>query len=184
MHNRGEHQNVFLEHNQIDDKFAKIAFKGKNPKPPMPENVNRRMNSGNRIPRSAQSGNHNNRNESNSAEKIEKRMTPYFKKMANQYNPKYREKSNEKFNRIKSEVEIKLREECSFKPKLSDFANKMENKNESKDDLYKRLATPKSIEIQKRQKEKEAKDANTVRFSNINIEFIRRLQTVLSNRKF
>jgi len=158
---------IFLDQNENENIYIKNSNKEKAGKPPMyigknksVNTLNTQMGNGNRDSRNNSSG-QGNRNIS--AEKVEKRMTPYFTKMANQYNPKYRERSNEKFNRIKSEQEIKMREECTFKPKLSEYANKMEKKNEGKDELIKRLATPKIVEIQKRQKEKEAAEANIVR---------------------
>ena len=81
--------------------------------------------------------------------------------MIKEYNPKYkRDKSKEKFQKIKAEVQEKFETEHTFKPNIN-YANVFTNcdkYNESKEDLYKRLSTPKIIELNKRLKEKEVED--------------------------
>jgi hypothetical protein len=74
--------------------------------------------------------------------------------MKNKYIPKYN-KHEEKFEKLKSEIEEKFQKECSFNPKINTNFQSNKDKAESKDDLYKRLSTPKIVEIQKRQKENE-----------------------------
>ena len=74
--------------------------------------------------------------------------------MKNKYIPKYN-KHEEKFEKLKSDIEEKFQKECSFNPKINyNFSSR--DRNESKEDVYKRLSTPKIVEIQKRQKENEA----------------------------
>ncbi len=143
-HTQQNNKKIFLEPNQ-EQKGGSNKRQGR---PPMPE---RKNNSRQNLPNNSGY----NRNTSTSAERVDKRMSPYFKNMAKEYNPKYREKSNEKFNRLKSELEMKMREECSFTPKLSEYARNLEAKPESKEEKIKRLSTPKIVEVQKRQKMKE-----------------------------
>lgn len=93
----------------------------------------------------------------------ERKMSPYFKKMIKEYNPKY--KSKERFEKIKSEVEKKFEQEHTFKPNINytNVFSNVEKYNESKEDVYKRLSQPKTIEINKRMKEKESADRQKMR---------------------
>lgn len=75
--------------------------------------------------------------------------------MKNKYIPKYN-KFEEKFEKIKSEIEDKFQKECSFNPKINQNFVQNKEKNESKEEVYKRLSTPKIVELHKRQKENEA----------------------------
>jgi hypothetical protein len=81
--------------------------------------------------------------------------------MIKEYNPKYkREKSRDKFEKIKSEMEKKFEEEHSFKPNVN-YANiftAVDRSPESKEEFYKRLSTPKIVDISKKMKEKEIQE--------------------------
>lgn len=79
--------------------------------------------------------------------------------MIKEYKPKYhREISQDKFNKIKTEMEKRFEDEHPFRPKVNYatvFTTNIEKYPESKDEFYKRLSSPKTIEISKRLKEKE-----------------------------
>lgn len=76
--------------------------------------------------------------------------------MVNKYNPKYKREdiSKEKFEKIKSEVHDKFEKEHTFKPQINYQFTQQFRSNECKDELYKRLSTPKTVIINKREKEK------------------------------
>ncbi len=80
--------------------------------------------------------------------------------MKGKYDPKYkREKSMDKFIKLKEEVKQKFELEHTFKPKINyNFSAAKDKSRESRDEIYKRLSTPKIIEINKRLREKEQKD--------------------------
>jgi len=81
--------------------------------------------------------------------------------MVKAYNPKYkREKSKEKFEKLKAEVEEKFAKEHTFKPNLNydKVFSAVDREVESREEIYKRLSTPKIVEINKRIKEKEVID--------------------------
>jgi hypothetical protein len=80
--------------------------------------------------------------------------------MIKEYIPKYkRGKTKDRFEKIKAEVQEKFEKEHTFKPTINYEAvfqtAGIEKYNESKEEVYKRLATPKMVEINKRMKEKE-----------------------------
>lgn len=77
--------------------------------------------------------------------------------MISKYNPKYKReaKSKDKFEKIKSEVKEKFDQEHTFKPQVNYVFTVKDKYNESKEDVYKRLSTPKIVEINKRLKEKD-----------------------------
>jgi hypothetical protein len=79
--------------------------------------------------------------------------------MSKEYNPKYkRDKSKDRFEKIKAEVQEKFDKEHTFKPSVNYsnvFSGSDKVNKESKEEVYKRLSTPKSVEITKRLKEKE-----------------------------
>jgi hypothetical protein len=79
--------------------------------------------------------------------------------MAKEYKPKYqREYSQDKFQKIKSEIEKRFEEEHPFKPHVNYatvFTPTAERYPECKEDFFKRLSSPKTIEVNKRLKEKE-----------------------------
>jgi hypothetical protein len=84
--------------------------------------------------------------------------------MIKEYKPKYhREISQEKFNKIKSDIERRFEEEHPFKPTVnySTFFTPTIDKiqSENKEEFYKRLSSPKSLEINQRLKEKEMIDS-------------------------
>jgi len=80
--------------------------------------------------------------------------------MKGKYDPKYKkEKSKEKFEKLKDEIKQKFEIEHTFKPSINyNFSAVKEKTRESKDEIYKRLSTPKILEINKRQREKEQLD--------------------------
>lgn len=79
--------------------------------------------------------------------------------MKGKYDPKYkREKSKEKFEKLKDEMKQKFQMEHTFKPRINYTFSSNEKKFEPRSDIYKRLSTPKILEINKRQKEKENND--------------------------
>ena len=77
--------------------------------------------------------------------------------MKNKHESKYKkEKSNEKFEKLKEEIQEKFHVEHTFKPKINyNFSRKDRQQRESKEEYYKKLSTPKTIEITKRLREKE-----------------------------
>jgi hypothetical protein len=83
--------------------------------------------------------------------------------MSNQYNPKYKkqEKSREKFEKVKTEIQEKFEKEHTFQPQINyAFSTGVKEKfNESKDEIYRRLSKPKIVEINKRLREKSVQDA-------------------------
>jgi hypothetical protein len=82
--------------------------------------------------------------------------------MSNMYNPKYKkhEKSKEKFEKIKTELQEKFDNEHTFKPQTNyNFITNKDKYNESKDEVYKRLSVPKILEVNKRLREKSILDA-------------------------
>lgn len=79
--------------------------------------------------------------------------------MKGKYDPKYKkEKSKEKFEKLKEEIKQKFEMEHTFKPKINYNFSAKESNREGKDDIYRRLSTPKTIEINKRLREKENVD--------------------------
>ena len=74
--------------------------------------------------------------------------------MKNKYIPKYN-KQEEKLTKLKGEIEEKFKTECSFNPKINSNFLSNKDRGENKEDVFKRLSTPKIVEIQKRQKENE-----------------------------
>lgn len=80
--------------------------------------------------------------------------------MKGKYDPKYKkEKSKEKFEKLKDEMQQKFETEHTFKPRINyNFSAAKEKSRESKDEIYKRLSTPKIVEINKRLREKEQMD--------------------------
>jgi hypothetical protein len=90
-----------------------------------------------------------------------------FYRMVKDYNPKYkRNKSKEKFEKLKSEIKENFDKQHTFKPNVNwtnIFANQPEKYNESKQELYKRLSTPKIIQLNKRQKEKDETENQKLR---------------------
>jgi len=80
--------------------------------------------------------------------------------MKGKYDPKYKkEKSKEKFEKLKEEMQQKFELEHTFKPRINyNFSAVKEKSRESKDEIYKRLSTPKILEINKRLREKEEID--------------------------
>ncbi len=81
--------------------------------------------------------------------------------MKNKHESKYKkEKSKEKFEKLKEEIRGKFDVEHIFKPKINyNFSRKDKRKRESKEDYYKKLSTPKTIELTKRLKEKDHFDS-------------------------
>jgi hypothetical protein len=83
--------------------------------------------------------------------------------MIKEYKPKYhREISQEKFQKIKSDIEKRFEDEHPFRPNLNYatvFNTNVERYPESKEEFFKRLSSPKTIEINKRLKEKEIKES-------------------------
>lgn len=77
--------------------------------------------------------------------------------MKGKYDPKYKkEKSKEKFEKLKEEIQQKFELEHTFKPRINyNFSAAKEKSRESRDEIYKRLSTPKIVEINKRLREKE-----------------------------
>jgi hypothetical protein len=76
--------------------------------------------------------------------------------MIHKYNPKYKREdlSKEKFEKIKSEVYEKFEKEHTFKPQINyQFTSQMRS-NEGRDDFYRRLSVPKTVILNKREKEK------------------------------
>lgn len=80
--------------------------------------------------------------------------------MKGKYDPKYKkEKSKEKFEKLKEEMQNKFETEYTFKPRINyNFSAAKEKSRESRDEIYRRLSTPKIIEINKRLREKEQID--------------------------
>lgn len=88
----------------------------------------------------------------------DKVVAPYFRKLMKENDIKYKEnKSKEKFKRLKEEVQQKFALEHPFKPRINyDFSKANLTRNQgSKDDIYKRLSTPKLIQQNTRLKERE-----------------------------
>jgi hypothetical protein len=82
--------------------------------------------------------------------------------MSNLYNPKYKkeEKSKEKFQKVKAELQEKFEQEYTFQPQVNyNFVMGKDKLNESKEEIYKRLSTPKIVDINKRLREKSIQDA-------------------------
>lgn len=82
--------------------------------------------------------------------------------MTKEYNPKYkRDKSKEKFEILKAQIEEIFNQEHTFKP-TTNYSNVFialeKPNNESKEEIYKRLSAPKILELNKRLKEKEIND--------------------------
>jgi hypothetical protein len=80
--------------------------------------------------------------------------------MINKYNPKYkRDKSKDKFEKIKKEAQEKFEKEHTFKPNINyNFSNNRDKSDENKDEFYRRLSVPKTIQVNKRLQEKEYYD--------------------------
>lgn len=76
--------------------------------------------------------------------------------MIKKYNPRY--KSKERFEKIKLEVEEKFASEHTFKPITNYAFENLERKRESKDEIYRRLSVPKTIEVNNRIKSKEVSE--------------------------
>jgi hypothetical protein len=83
--------------------------------------------------------------------------------MIKEYKPKFhREISQDKFQKIKGDIEKRFEVEHPFKPNLnyqSLFEPNIEKFPESKKEFFRRLASPKTIEINKRLQEKEIIDS-------------------------
>lgn len=77
--------------------------------------------------------------------------------MINKYEPKYKKsKSKDKFDKIKKEIKDKFEQEHTFTPNINyNFHSTKEKNNEKQNEFYNRLSAPKTIEFNKRQKEKE-----------------------------
>jgi hypothetical protein len=79
--------------------------------------------------------------------------------MVKEYNPKYkRNKSKEKFEKLKAEIKENFDKQHTFKPNVNwtnIFASQPEKYKENKQEIYKRLSTPKIVQLNQRQREKE-----------------------------
>jgi len=80
--------------------------------------------------------------------------------MKGKYDPKYkREKSKEKFEKLKEDMQQKFELDHTFKPRINyNFSARKEKSREDRDEIYKRLSTPKIVEINKRLRDKEQFD--------------------------
>lgn len=99
--------------------------------------------------------------------------------MINRYRPKYKnEKSVDRFEKIKEEVRQKFEKEHTFKPQIDyNFTNR-ERVDENRDELYRRLSVPKTLESNKRQILKQQQDLEKMSQEctfqpNINTKFVK-----------